>query len=431
MSFPFEWNPSADQPHNVAPKSGRRRHHVKHAGSYLEIAARNLGRAVPILRRYARTWRTMYAAPVAFRSPFACAVSEAGPRNVETVALLKQSGAGATLVRVPSWERDDLGRHERFVRLLREAGFEVTVALLQRREDVLDPAAWRSFLEEICARFAGLASALEVGHAWNRTKWGVWDHREYVRLAEPAFEIVPRHGLRLIGPAVIDFEFHLYPVTLPKLPFETVTSLLYVDRMGAPENAQFGWTTPRKLALLRAVVDACRPGSPRTPLWITEFNWPLAGTGPWSPAAGRPNVSEEEQADFLVRYGVLVLASGLAEKVFWWQLVAPGYGLVDSREAPWRKRPAFAAFRTLVSRLDGATFEGARGDARKDKVRSFLFRRGGESFAVAWAVGGSAELDFDRPVRRVIGRDGGEEPGRAGARRITIDGSPRYVVFDE
>ena len=142
-------------------------------------------------------------------------------------------------------------------------------------------------------------------------------------------------------------------------------------------------------------------------------------------------MNEEEQADFLVRYGVLVLASGLAEKIFWWQLVAPGYGLVDSRETPWRKRSAFAAFRTLVARLDGAKFIEARGDARRDQVRCFMFRRGDESFAVAWAARGPAELEFDRAVRRVIGRDGGEEPARPGRRRVTLDGSPRYVVFDE
>lgn len=430
MSFPFAWNPYADQPHNVAPKSARRRHHLRHAASYVEIAAQNLGRAVPILRRFARTWRSMYTAPVVLRSAFACAVSEAGPRNEEVVSLLRETGVGATLIRVPSWERDDLGRHERFARALRDAGFETTVALLQRRDDVLDPAGWRSFLEEVCARFAGLAPAIEVGHAWNRTKWGVWDHREYLRLAEPAFELAPRRGFRLIGPAVIDFEFHLYPVTLPKLPFDMVSSLLYVDRTGAPENTQFGWSATRKLALLRAVVDACRPG-PRAGLWITEVNWPLAGTGSWSPAAGRPNVSEEEQADFLVRYYVLVLASGLADRVFWWQLIAPGYGLMDSRATPWRRRPSFAAFRTLAARLDGAAFIGAKGDARKDNVRCFLFRRGGESFAVAWATRGTAEVEFDGPIKRIIGRDGEDEAARAGVSRITVDGSPRYVVFDE
>ncbi|MDH4197119.1 MAG: hypothetical protein OEW05_06915, partial [Candidatus Aminicenantes bacterium] len=170
---------------------------------------------------------------------------------------------------------------------------------------------------------------------------------------------------------------------------------------------------------------------PRAALWITEVNWPLADTGPWSPAAGRPNVSEEEQADFLVRYHVLVLASGLADRVFWWQLVAPGYGLVDSRATPWRRRPSFAAFRTLVARLDGATFVGAKGDARKDRVRCFMFRRGAASFAVAWATRGPAEVEFDRPIKRVIGRDGGEEPARPGVRRVAVDGSPRYVVFDE
>lgn len=453
MSFEFEWNPLADQPHNVAPRSERFRHHLRHAGSYFEIAGANFRRLVPGLRCYRRTMKDLYREPVAIPAGvFGCAVSPApapgsvpglapsgrGPDDASALDLFGETGASRALVRVASWERGNgaLAAREAFVRALRARGVDVVLALLQRRADVLDPGSWRAFLEEVFGRFAPLASAFEVGHAWNRTKWGVWDHREYLRLAEPAFELAPRFGAKLAGPAVIDFEFHLYPVTLPRLPFDAVTSLLYVDRMGAPENGQFGWTATKKLALLKAVLETTvRPGAGRK-LWITEFNWPLAGTGAFSPASGKPNVSEDEQADFLVRYYVLCLASGLAERLYWWQLIAPGYGLVDNRESPWRRRPAFRAFAALRARLEGSVFEGrAAGpdDPTGDSVEVFRFRKDGRAFAVCWAPGGGpAELKCKAPFAAVLDREGREVPPVSPAPlTIVIDGSPKYVLFKE
>jgi hypothetical protein len=425
MSFRFEWNPYADQPHNVAPRSERFRRHLRHAGSYFGIAGANLRRAVPVLRRYGKTMKSMHRVPVAVPpGAFGCSVSPAGPEDARVCALLAETGASQTLVRVPSWERERLADVEIFVRGLRDRGIEVALALLQRRDDVFDPGSWRGFLEEVFSRFGASASVIEIGHAWNRTKWGVWDHREYLRLAEPAFELAPRFGARLAGPAVIDFEFHLYPVTLPRLPFDKITSLLYVDRMGAPENAQCGWTATKKLALLKAVTDSSASGS--RDLWITEFNWPLAGTGPYSPAAGKPNVSEEEQADFLVRYYVPVLASGLVEKVFWWQLAAPGYGLVDTRENPWRRRPAFAAFRELRSRIEGSVFERRDQD---DAAEVFRFRKDGRAFAVAWMAGTPAGRVFEEPIEAVFDRAG--RPLAFSGRAISLNGSPKYVLFRE
>lgn len=427
MTFPFEWNPYADQPHNVAPRSERLRHHISHAGSYLEIARRNLLCGPRILALFAKYRRGMFASPVVLDRPLGCAVSPAGGREEEILSLLAETGAGTTIVRIPSWERDRLGGYEAFVRSLHNRGFEVCLALLQRRADVLDPPGWRSFLEETFARFAPYASHFEVGHAWNRTKWGVWDHREYLALAAPAFDLAPRYGVRLIGPAVIDFEFHLYPVTLPRLPFEAWTSLLYVDRVGAPENTQFGWSAEAKLALLRACLDASSPAGRE--LWITEFNWPLAGTGPWSPASGRPNVGEEEQADYLVRYALLGLAGGMVRRIYWWQLAAPGYGLADPRERPARRRPSLHAFRTLASRLENSLYTGYTGRIGKRTPRAFFFRRGEEEFAAAWTPGPPAAFDFGRPIRRTIGRDGEEKPGAADG-RVFLTGSPQYVIFE-
>jgi hypothetical protein len=422
MTFPFAWNDLADQPHNVAPKKERLRHHFKHAGSYLALAAANAVLAVPVLRRYRQYRKTMYRRPVNIGSPFAVSCSPAGERDDEVVESLAAAGIRQTLVRVPSWKRAELSRYEDFIRRLRGEGFDVVCALLQRRDDVLEPSSWEGFLADVFAGLSPLCLYFEVGHAWNRTKWGVWDHKEYITLAKAAVPLAARHGARLVGPAVIDFEFHLYPPTLRAVAFDKVSSLLYVDRSGAPENAQFGWTTAKKVALWKAVVDASL-GKPRE-CWITEMNWPLEGAGEYSPAPGKPCVSEEDQANYLVRYFIICLASGLVERVYWWQLVSPGYGLIDSRERVWRKRPGYYALSQMAGLLEGSRFDG------KDPAAGaeiFLFRKEGREFAVCWTRAGAVEHEFVRAPVQIVDRDGQEKP--AGSARIWIEEKPQYVFF--
>jgi hypothetical protein len=420
MTFPFAWNEFADQPHNVAPRRERLRHHVKHAGSYLALAAADSALILPVLRLYRRNMRRMHRLPVEIGTPFAVSCSPAGARNGEVVESLKAAGIRQTLVRIPSWERDRLAGHEAFIRLLRGEGMDVVCALLQRREDVLAPASWSGFLDEVFSAFSSLCSHFEVGHAWNRTKWGVWDHREYISLARAAVPLARKHGARLVGPAVIDFEFHLYPPTLRAVDFEKASSLLYVDRTGAPENAQFGWTAAKKLALLKAIVDAST-GRPKG-LWITEMNWPLAGAGEYSPAPGKPCVSEEDQANYLVRYFVICLASGFVERVYWWQLAAPGYGLIDNLGPEWRRRPAFLALRQMTRLLGGSRFEGK---APAEGAEVFWFRREGRRFAVCWTRRGAVDQEFESVPCQIIGRDGEERP--AGAAGVRLEEKPQYV----
>ena len=422
--FKFEWNKFADQPHNVAPRSERTRHHFRHWRTYFSLVGSNLARGLPALPAYRRNKKRMFHTAVPMeRGMFGVSVSPPGPaREDEIVALLKRAGVVRTLVRAASWERDKLPELERFVRRLRAAGLDVMIAVLHRRQDVFEPSVWRGFLEEVFVRLSDGPTAFEIGHAWNRTKWGVWDYTEYLDLAGPAFELGPKYGAVLVGPAVIDFEFHLYPPTLKRLPFDKVSSLLYVDRVGAPENAQAGWTTTKKIALLKAVADRAA-GRPKD-CWITEVNWPLQGTGKYSPASGKPNVTEEEQADFFVRYHLLALAGGLIERVYWWQLVAPGYGLIDSRETPWRARPSFHALRTLVETVAGAGFTGG---TLEDGVHVFRFQKDGRRFAACWTTGPPVERDLGEPVAEVIGRDG--ERSAAESSRLMIEGSPKYAFF--
>ncbi len=423
MTFPFAWNEFADQPHNVAPRRERFWHHFRHAGSYVDLFVSNLSVAIPALRLYRQHTGWMHRRPVELAQPFGLACSRAGERTDEAIGALKDTGIRRTMVRFPSWERPVLSQHEKFIRDLCREGFDVTAALLQRREDVVNPAGWAGFLGEVFSGFSSLCTHFEVGHAWNRTKWGVWDYREYIDLARPAFSLARKHGTRLVGPAVIDFEFHLYPPTLRALPFDKISSLLYVDRTGAPENAQFGWTAAKKVALWRAVVDASLPEG--RDCWITEVNWPLRGTGRYSPAPGKPSVSEEEQANYLVRYHIIALTTGLIERIYWWQLVAPGYGLIDSRSLPWRKRPGFFALKTMVALLEGSRFVGRD---RNSKAEIFRFQKSGEDFAACWTRGGRAEHKFNRKISVIVGRDGEKKPGSDGT--VWFEERPQYVFFN-
>ena len=420
MTFPFAWNDFADQPHNVAPRRERLRHHFKHAGSYFGLAAANSALAIPVFLHYRRYMKMMHRRPVEIGTPFAVSCSPAGARNEEVVESLKAAGVRQTLVRIPSWERGGLSRYQAFIRLLRREGIDVVAALLQRRDDVLEPASWTGFLADVFSGFSTLCSHFEVGHAWNRTKWGVWDHREYIALAKAAVPLAEKHGIRLIGPAVIDFEFHLYPPVLRAVAFDKVSSLLYVDRTGAPESAQFGWTTAKKVALWKAIVDT----SYREPksCWITEMNWPLAGAGEYSPAPGKPCVSEEEQANYLVRYFVICLASGFVERIYWWQLAAPGYGLIDSHGPGWRKRPGYFALRQMARLLEGSRFEGKADDAGAE---IYWFHKEDREFAVCWTRQGAVDHEFIPAPRQIVGRDGEERP--AGSARVRIEERPQYV----
>jgi hypothetical protein len=88
------------------------------------------------------------------------------------------------------------------------------------------------------------------------------------------------------------------------------------------------------------------------PIWVTEMGWPARD---WQ-------LDEQAQADYLAQAYAQMLASGLAERIFWyswkdsspdpidsWGLIGWGAGKTDL--AP--KRPAFAAYATSARMLTG------------------------------------------------------------------------------
>ncbi|MBU4203613.1 MAG: hypothetical protein KKD59_06645 [Acidobacteria bacterium] len=422
MNNSFRWNPYADQPHNVAPKSERLKTHIRYADAYFIQLIDNLVYLFPGLRRFRALRKKMYVESVEIGDSFGLCFTPHPDLNPSILECFQELGIQKALFRIPSWERKSLDLFERTCDLFNDAGIELTVALLQQRADVKSSQKWDSFVRDVLQRLGKRCAGIEIGHAWNRTKWGIWDFREYIRLAESAGRLAAEHGMYTLGPAVIDFEFHLYPSVLRRVHFDVISSLLYADRVGSPENKQYGWDLAKKIALLRAAVDVS--GGQAKELWVTEFNWPLKGTGKYSPASGKPNVTEKEQADFLSRYFLLGLSSGCLQRIYWWQLIAPGYGLIDDRNSSLRKRPAFFALKTLVQQLRGARFTG-----RIPHPSAFLFTfvNNGRSFAAGWTNGSSIRHTFARGIDTVLSRNGQSNPVQG--QTLLLNSSPQWIFF--
>ncbi len=382
------WDPLSDQPHQHASRWEKTLVRLRDSPRHVTTLV-TLARSAPAIRARYRALAAEQKAPV----PWKGAGIALRPYPEDPQALLDavdELGVRHTLLRLHPWQEEH-EQEEALARALLDRGLEVSFALPQNRELVNDLARWHAQVERIAEIFTPLGRHFQIGQAINRSKWGIWHPGEYVTLFRLASTVLRevRRDVELLGPAVIDFEFHGLPALLESedrwLEFDVLSSLLYVDRRGAPENSQMGFDTVGKVRLLKSMAEVGR-NCPSGRVWITEVNWPLR-EGPHSPAGRDVAVSEDEQADYLARYYLLVLTTGLVERVFWWQPIAKGYGLIDPAGGSLRRRPAFSALATLERTLAGLAFE----ERMPAMPGVHLLRFGGErSVVVAWTAGAGA-----------------------------------------
>lgn len=409
------WDEATSQPISALLRRDRTR--LFPASRYGRLLADGLRAAPAVWRAYRALRREAYAKPVDFAGRIGMAL-EPTPRTLDQeLALLAGLGRVPALVRF--YHHDNAPARAfraALVQALHRAGHPVAVALVQDRRALREPASWQAFAHDVLERVAPLVQEVEVGHAINRVKWGMWDFAELGALYAPLPGLRARFpALRFMGPAAIDFE---YPAVFPALrewprevPLAALSHHLYVDRRGAPENPQDGFGAPEKFALGRAVARAAGTGR----FIVSEVNWPLRGTGahapihapylpPWRTGSD-PGVDEDEYADFLLRYLLLALGSGMVERVYWWRLAARGYGVVDDADpTALRPRAAYRMLQRFLALLGEATLVSSRLPAPRGQRHGryrFAFRRpDGEHVVVTYAHG--AALPF--PAEESFGR---------------------------
>lgn len=434
------WDEATAQPISALLRGDRAR--LFPLSRYRRVLADGLRAAPGLWREYRGLRRELYARPVAFAGRIGMALEPTPATREQELALLAGLGRIPALVRF--YHHDDAATRAfraELVHALHRAGHPVAVALVQDRRALREPASWRAFAREMLERVAPVVQEVEVGHAINRVKWGVWGFAELRSLYAPLPDLQSRFpSLRFMGPAAIDFE---YPAVFPALrewpravPLAALSHHLYVDRRGAPENAQEGFGAPEKFALGRAVARAAPGCADR--FVVSEVNWPLRGMGaqapihapyfpPWRQASD-PGVSEGEYGDYLLRYLCLALGSGMVERVYWWRLAARGYGLVDDAQpAALRPRPAYFMLRHFLALLGDATLVSARlppSRGHRHGHYRFAFRRpDGECVALSYAHGPALQFPADESCGRVESALGETETMPAPA----LTGRPVYL----
>lgn len=412
MTSNFKYNSKSHQPDR--PRSKRQRniillrnskHHIKLFYYFL----RGLPKA---LLRYRKNLQSLFPVNLNIPKGF-CLSTDNEPALLDNIREdVKELKPDSLLVRMPVWTLGHIDNTRDFIRDTVHNNTDVIVQVIQGPESVKEHDKWEDDLSRIFECLAPYCSHYIIGHAWNRVKWGIESVEGYLGLFETAYRLKNEAfpGIKLIGPSVIDFEYinTLGCLNHKRKPrFDIVNQLLYVDRRGAPENRQNGFDLAHKCLLFRSIIDSTL--GTHIPFWITETNYPLiTDRKEYCPTSQKEAVDEDLYASFMVRYYLIALSSGCAERVYWWQIAAHGYGLIDNFEKIWRKRKAYHAFIFLRSMLSGSTFI-----KREMNKHYHLFRfltDENNCFSVAWALDGNCPCSPDLPVREVLNIIGETQP---------------------
>jgi len=358
MNEPFKWDNYSDQPAIIKDKSYKKSMRKKEIKSLLKTiltASIILPISIvmmPFIKRKEIDSQNFFSIGVNFEDD-----------NTLNKELIDQLGVKSILLRVKLWEMDKLPLLKEF--LEKHQDKHITLKILQDRENIENLSLLKKNLSKIFSTLDKLVDIYEVGSTINRAKWGFFSVDEYSRFFKTAYDLKIQQfkDIKLIGSGVIDFEYHFTAHTLfnlHKYKYDGVSSLLYVDRRGAPENTQLGFTLSDKIALLSTMTWL----SPKTEnrLYITETNWPISGTAPYAPTSEYECVEQDVYANYMLRYYLLAFASQQVNYVSWHQLIAKGYGLVD--ETTMQKREAFDTYKFMIKNLQNAQF--LRLDIKRD-----------------------------------------------------------------
>lgn len=392
---------------------------------------------------------------------FGINVAPSPTRELEDLHMQRLCELGITQVRTDYAYASNRELTERWIHRLCAQGFDVLLHLVQPAEDASQmerkapQQRWGQFVESVLARFEGKIRLAEIGSTPNRHSWSGYSIGDYVTAFSLAREIADQRGVELIGPNVEDFAPYFLVAILARLrragirlPF--VTDNLFVDRAGEPETFdphvfRSWFMTIHRLDLVRKsyyldlIGRACAMGPP-----ICTYTYWTINPKPWK---SRPRyISEEQQANHLVRYFTYSAAAGHLRRVYWGQMSGFFKGIIDDgarlRFDPpavfqrllndgaiedYRARPAFESFRVMVEQLRDTNFVRKRSSGQSNAY-VFEFEKRGHPFFVAWTKNG-CQADFSaivpkQEIVRMVDRDGKD---MAPCGSITITEKPLYL----
>ncbi len=341
----YKWDHHSDQPYIITDKTFKKQQKQKY-----------------LLEYFMMFWLFIVVFPIAFVWQFVMrfpttkmqvGIGVNLDKGEEQYALVEELGVQHLIIRMPLWEVEKIDEFVRFAKGFGENKI-IMINVLQDREHIEDLILFQQNIQLIFDKFQDIAKVYQIGNATNRSKWGGFSVSEYLAFYQTAQNIRDKHfpQLKLLGSSVIDFEYYYTAYALfnfKKIKFDKLSSLLYVDRRGAPRERQYGFNLKNKINLLAAMVNL----SPKVnnKIVITETNYPLKATAPYAPTSEKECVSELEYEQYMQDYIDIAKKTKKISHLYWHQLIAPGYGLVDNRDGIIRKTPAFYKFKQLIKQI--------------------------------------------------------------------------------
>ncbi|MEA3498944.1 MAG: hypothetical protein U9R16_07795 [Campylobacterota bacterium] len=267
--------------------------------------------------------------------------------------LIDELGVKSLLIRIPLSDIQNIDSYYSFAKSFGDDK-QILINIMQDRENIDKKELLKSNICIIFNKFKDITDEFQIGTTINRTKWGFFSVKEYLEFYKTVQEIRDDKyaTIKLIGPSVIDFEYHYTIRALFNnfdISYDKLSALLYVDRRGAPSNTQMGiFDTNNKIEMLYSLVRLS-PKMKTDDIYITEVNWPLTGTTPYAPTSEKECVSEDDYAKYMIDYYSIAKKTNKVSKVYWHQLIAPGYGLIDNRDGKIRKTKAFYEFKKMMN----------------------------------------------------------------------------------
>ncbi len=350
---PFIWDKYSDQPYVIKDKFYKKAMRKKYIFDYIKlffVSIFILPLAIIIMKFFKGKKKILN------KEFYAIGVNlDKGTLQQE---LIEELGVENLLIRVPLWDINNIDLYVEFARSFTiNSSKNILINIMQDREHIEDLTLLRNSLNTIFKKFDTLVEEYQIATTINRAKWGFFSVQEYLNVYKVAQslrdEMFPQ--LKLLGPSVIDFEYYYNAramFNLENIKYDKVSSLLYVDRRGSPYNTQYTFfDTKNKVDLLYSLVKLS-PKCITDEVYITEVNWPLSNTAPYAPTSPKECVSNELYTKYMKQYHKIIKESRKINRVYWHQLIAPGYGLVDNRNGKIVKLPQFYAYKEMINSED-------------------------------------------------------------------------------
>lgn len=345
---PFIWDNYSDQPHVIKDKAYKKAMRKKHIKDFIKLFLTSIF-ILPIAIFLMKIFRGKNE----FSNEEFYGIGVNLDKGNIQQELVEELGVKNLIIRLPLWDIQNIDSYVEFAQSFNKTNKKnILLNVMQDRNNIENHQLLKDNLELIFTKFTNIVDEYQIATTINRAKWGFFSVQEYLDFYKVAQNLKEEKfpNIKLLGPSVIDFEYY-YNVramfNFQKIKYDIVSALLYVDRRGSPNNTQYiFFDTKNKINLLFSLVKLSNKCE--NEIYITEVNWPLSNTAPYAPTSEKECVSCEEYTKYMVDYFKIARDSKKIKRVYWHQLVAPGYGLVDNRNGELVKYPQFYVFKEML-----------------------------------------------------------------------------------